>query len=150
MSSFDEVSKVWSDDIAARLVEINKKVLLSISDDGDSKFDGFVNAYVQCYSSNVDYFNAISLSFGISVQEKPVNVDAQDCFVFFTQEMYERVLLDWAVRMGLKDGSLEVVYRPTVFAPARFCAFMDGLNGVGGLVEALCENVVIYGNHILR
>ena len=31
VSSFDEVSKVWShDNRAARLVEINKKVLLSI------------------------------------------------------------------------------------------------------------------------
>ena len=86
----------------------------------------------------------IRLSFGIAVREGPVNVDAQDCFIFFTQEMYEWVLLDWPVRMGLKDGSLEVVYTPTVFSPAHFCAFMYGLNGISGVVEALCENVVLF------
>ena len=45
----------------------------------------------------------LRLSFGTTLREGPFNVDTQECF-FYTQEMNERVLLDWAVKMGVKDG----------------------------------------------
>ena len=86
----------------------------------------------------------ITSKFGGDWKDIVFNVDSQDYFLFVAQVSYERKLVEWALRLGNMDGSLENAYQETMFNPARYCAYMESLECVNNVVEVLCENIVLF------
>ena len=92
----DEVSRVWSDCSADKMISINKNILLNLSEDS-CDFDEFVNVYARIYDNCMSVHNVyariydncmsahkrikeIISKFGGDWKDVVFNVDSQDYF----------------------------------------------------------------------
>ena len=98
----DEVSRVWSDCSADKMIGINNFFLLNLSED-NCDFDEFVNVYARIYDNSMSGHKRIEeiiSKFGGNWKEVVFNVDSQDYFLFVAQVAYECKLVDWAFETG--------------------------------------------------
>ena len=143
---YNYVSRVWSDCSSVKMIDINKNILVNLSEDS-CDFDEFVNVYARIYDNSMSghkRIEEITSKFGGDWKDVVFNVDSQDYFLFVAQVAYEHKLVDWALRLRNVDGSLENAYQETMFNPARYCAYMESLECVNNVVEVLCENIVLF------
>ena len=127
-------------------IEINTDLLKSIKESCVGEFGVFVNAFDCIYGKSGE--NAVGLggSGSSSLSELVFDLHVQDSFVICAEQCYRYRLIKLV--LNIDDGILDSPYTETPFNPARYCAYLQGLENANKVVDALCENVILFAEII--